>query len=81
MKIEIAYVSLKIPSKMKNGDKVDIGKFNQKKPGDGPPTWIGPDGWYIQRDMAGHGGRYWKLFDWAGERIASLAADGTILGR
>jgi|LSQX01.2.fsa_nt_gb hypothetical protein len=81
LKIEIAYVSSKIPSKLKSGDKVDISKFNQKKPGSGPPTWIGPLAWYIQKDTAGHGGRVWKLFDWAGNRIASLAADGKILGK
>lgn len=81
LKIEIAYVSLKIPSKLKTGDKVDMSKFNRKKPGDGPPTWIGPDDWYIQKDIAGHGGSVWKLFNWAGKRIASLAADGKILGK
>jgi hypothetical protein len=82
LKVEVAYVSLKIPSKLKKGsNKIDLNKFNKKKPGSGPPTWIGPLGWYIEKDMSGHGGRVWKLFDWAGKRIASLAADGKILSK
>lgn len=81
-KAEINQIRNKISKKvLKSDGNVDISKFNQKKPGGGPPTWLGPLGWYIQRDMAGHGDRYWKLFNYAGERIASLARDGKILSK
>jgi RHS repeat-associated protein len=79
---QIYQASKSIPNKLKKSDKyVDLSKFNQKKPGNGPPTWVGPIGWYIQKDMAGHGERAWKLFNWAGDRVASLAKDGKILGK
>lgn len=79
---QIAEASGNTPSKIKTPDgRVDLSKFDQKKPSNGPPTWIGPLGYMIQKDMANHGGRIWKLLDRAGNRIASLAEDGKILGK
>ena len=81
-KNQILQASKNVPSKLKAPDgRVDLSKFNKKKPGSGPPAYLGPLGYYIAKDMAGHGGRVWKLFDWAGKRIASLAGDGKILGK
>jgi len=81
-KAQIAEASKNVSSQLKDSTgNVDLSKFNNKKPGNGPPTYLGPLGWYIQKDMAGHGGRAWKLFDKAGSRIASLASDGKILGK
>ncbi|KSV59246.1 hypothetical protein [Acetivibrio ethanolgignens] len=79
---EINQIRNNIPKRLlkSNGD-VDISRFNRKKPGGHRPTWMGPLGWYIQRDTAGHGGRYWKLFDYVGKRIASLAQNGKILSK
>ncbi|MHB8124955.1 MAG: hypothetical protein ACYDEJ_04805 [Desulfitobacteriaceae bacterium] len=80
-KAQIAQASKNVSSQLKGSNgNVDLGKFN-KKPGNGPPTYLGPLGWYIQKDMAGHGGRAWKLFNKAGKRIASLASNGKILGK
>ncbi|MBS3968495.1 MAG: hypothetical protein KGZ94_00130 [Clostridia bacterium] len=81
-KYQISQISKSIPKSLKTPDgRVDLNKFSNKKPGSGPPTWLVPLGWYIQRDLSGHGGRVWKLFNWAGDRIASLAADGKILSK
>lgn len=79
---QILQASKSVPSKLKTPDgRVDLSKFNQKKPGSGPPTYLGPYGYYIVKDMSKHGGRVWKLFDWAGNRIASIAGNGKILGK
>ena len=72
-------VSIKVPNKvLKDLTTVDLNLF-EKMPGK-PPKWIGPLGWYIEKDRgSNHGGSAWKLFNWAGERIATLAEDGKIL--
>ena len=68
-------ISTKI--KTKNG-KIDLGKFS-KKPGSGPPRWIGPLGYELVKDMSEHKGPAYKLFRW-GVRIATILLDGTIIG-
>ena len=68
---------------MKNG-KVDLSKFNNPKGPKGPRGnrgILGPLGWYILKDFDKHRGAMWKLFNKAGERIASLLSDGTITGK
>ena len=68
----------KIPSKLLKGGKVDISLFTIKlKGGQG---LRGPDEYVIQKDNAGHGGSVWKLKDSKGNRIASLRANGEIVG-
>ena len=81
-KVTIKNVIKKIPSKLKSGDKVNLSKFtgDGPKPPKGGRAWFGPLGWYIVKDIDKHKG-VWKLFDWAGRRIATLAADGTVLGK
>lgn len=55
---QVVQASIQVLNKLKaSSERVDLNKFNQKKPGGGPPTWVGPLGWYIQKDTAGHGGR------------------------
>ena len=68
----------KIPAKLLKGGKVDISLFNIKlKGGQG---LRGPDEYVIQKDNAGHGGSAWKLKDSKGNRIASLRANGEVVG-
>ena len=68
----------KIPAKLLKGGKVDISLFKIKlKGGQG---LRGPDEYVIQKDNAGHGGSAWKLKDSKGNRIASLRADGEVVG-
>ena len=81
--IEAQRILKKIPKalKTKDGKKVDIGKFKGKGPKlpKGGRGKLGPKKWYIGNDTDGHGGSKWKLFNRAGERIASLSKDGTVL--
>ena len=37
--------------------------------------------YYILKDLDHHKGAVWKLFNQAGQRIASLASDGRIVGK
>ncbi len=68
----------KIPAKLLKGGKVDISLFTIKlKGGQG---LRGPDEYVIQKDNAGHGGSAWKLKDSKGNRIASLRANGEVVG-
>ena len=68
----------RIPKKLLKGDKVDISLFkNPLKNGQG---LRGPDNDIIQKDNAGHGGSAWKLKDSKGNRIASLRANGEVVG-
>lgn len=77
-------VKKKIPSRLKTPDgRVDLSKFSGKgpMPGKGPRTTKGPLGYLIVKDLDKHSGKAWKLLDGTTlRRIASLAADGTILG-
>ena len=42
---QISQISKSIPKSLKTSDnRVDLNKFNNKKPGSGPSTWIGPLG-------------------------------------
>ncbi len=69
-----------IPNKIKSAsDKINLNLF--KRNNGVPPKWQGPLGWYIEKDRSpnGHGGSVWKLFNRAGERIATIAEDGKIL--
>ena len=77
----IRSVQRKIPNKLKtkDGSRVDLSKFQTRLPGGG--GWKGPDGWKIMKDFAQHAGTAWKLFDRAGNRVASLWADGRIRGK
>lgn len=77
---EIASVEAKIPERLKDGSgKVKIGNFDQKVRGRNAYKEKG--GWTIEGDTAGHGGRKWKLKDKAGNRVASLGADGKVLSK
>lgn len=67
----------KIPNSLKNGDKVDLSKFD--KPVKGKTAWKSKNGWTVEKDTANHGGRVWKLLNKKGKRIASLGADGSVL--
>ena len=64
--------------KTKEG-KIDLNKFS-KKPGSGPPRWIGPLGYELVKDLTEHKGPAYKLFRW-GERVATIALDGKIIGK
>ena len=78
-------IEQKVPSKLKLKDgRIDLRKFNNSngpKLPKGGRGKLGPMGWYIAKDLDNHKGSIWKLFNWAGERIASLASDGTIVGK
>ena len=75
-------ISIKVPNKiLKETTKVELDLFERISGNGGPPKWVGPLGWYLEKDRGNspHGGSVWKLFNWAGERIATLAEDGKIL--
>ena len=77
-------IKKKVPSSIKTPDgRVDLSKFSGKgpMPGKGPRTTKGPFGYLIVKDLDKHSGKAWKLLDSSLRRIASLSADGTILGR
>lgn len=46
----------------------------------GPPTWIGPLGYELIKDMSEHKGPAYKLF-YHGVRIATISMSGEILGK
>jgi hypothetical protein len=78
-------IEQKVPPKLKHKDgRIDLSKFNNpngpKLPKGGRGK-LGPMGWYISKDLDNHKGSIWKLFSWTGERIASLASDGKIVGK
>ena len=87
---EIEKAKAAIPNKLlkKEGrnytDIVDLTKFGE--PGkDGKRK--ASNGWYIENDKAargdreGHRGSKWKLFNRRGQRVASLAPNGRIVGK
>lgn len=89
----IAYQKLvdSIPKKLRDGNTVDLGKFN-KKVGSGSNVGLQENvtgqGWVIQKDHGGtnsHGGSTWKIktkkqFEKGGkERTATLNKDGKVL--
>ena len=81
---EIDNARKKIPNRLMKNGKVDLSKFNNPKGPKGPRGnrgILGPLGWYILKDFDKHRGAMWKLFNKAGERIASLLSDGTITGK
>lgn len=60
-----------------NGD-VDLSNFTTKlKNGQGKKA---TNGWKIDKDKAGHGGKKWKLKNKKGDRVASLGENGEVLG-
>ena len=74
-----AKIGKNIPTKLLKDNKVDISKFDTKlKNGQG---MRGPNGYTIQKDTAGHGGKEYKLKNDKGERVASLGKDGEIIGK
>lgn len=81
----IFIIKQKIPSSLKiSDDRVDLSKFTE--PGQmnnkGPRGKKGPNGWTIVKVVGvAHKDDLWKLFDKAGRRVASLLADGTIIGK
>lgn len=77
--IEKEKILKKIPNSLKKGDKIDLSKFD--KPIRGKKGMKAKNGWWIEKDMANHGKRVWKLFDKSGKRIASLGKDGSILAK
>ncbi|MBE3550603.1 MAG: hypothetical protein IMX03_05215 [Brockia lithotrophica] len=62
---------------MKNGNTVDLSKFNKKIRG--KKAYEEDGGWYIEKDEDGHGGSKWKLKNPKGKRVASLDENGKIL--
>jgi hypothetical protein len=71
-------IGFHIPKRlMKNGNTVDLSKFNKKIRG--KQAYKEDGGWYIEKDTAGHGGSKWKLKKPNGERVASLDEKGKIL--
>lgn len=79
-KKEIEDAKDKIPSRLKdkNGE-VDLGEFNQKV--NGKTAYKEKGGWTIEKDTAGHKGSKWKLKDKSGKRVASLDANGKVVGK
>ncbi|WP_156990124.1 hypothetical protein, partial [Caproicibacter fermentans] len=70
-----------IPSRLRSGNSVDLGKFNQKVSGKSV-KYKEKGGWTIEKDRAGdnsHGGSEWKLKNPSGERKATLDKDGKVL--
>ena len=71
-----------IPKKILTDEgKVDISKFTQKQKGS-QSYKDNKTGWSIERDHLkanSHGGSFWKLKNSKGDRVATLAEDGTIL--
>ncbi|QSZ27678.1 hypothetical protein ACETAC_01880 [Aceticella autotrophica] len=71
-------IGFSIPNRLKkDGNTVDLGKFNKKVKG--KEAYKEDGGWYIEKDTAGHGGSKWKLKDRKGNRVASLDEKGKIL--
>ena len=80
---ELDRVKKKVSSRLKLKDgRVNIDLFNRKGPRGkgGAVFWLAKNGWRIIKDWDEHKGVY-KLFDNLGRRIATLAQDGTILGK
>ncbi len=82
---EIKEVKNKIPNKLKTKDgRIDLNKFDNPNGPKGPKGGrgiLGPLGWYLLKDLDHHKGSFWKLFNYAGQRIASIAKGGTIVGK
>lgn len=79
-KKEIEDAKDKIPSRLKdNNGEVDLGKFDQKV--NGKTAYKEKGGWTIEKDNAGHKGSKWKLKDKSGKRVASLDANGRVVGK
>jgi hypothetical protein len=81
---QISAVKSSIPTKLKTPDgRVDISKFTGKGPlmPKGGRSLTGPLGYQIVKDIDKHSKKAWKLLDRAANRIASLRADGTIVGK
>ncbi|MBE3551035.1 MAG: hypothetical protein IMX03_07420 [Brockia lithotrophica] len=71
-------IAYKIPKRLlKNGNTVDLSKFNQKIKV--KVAYKENGGWYIEKDESGHGGSKWKLKDPKNKRVASLDENGKIL--
>lgn len=73
---ELTCGSSKIPARLMVGGKINLSAFTVKiKDG-----WREPRGqaWRIERDHAGHGGSYWKLFSATNVKTASIRVDGVI---
>ena len=85
LKADAEYAKRHIPNKLKLKDgRVDLSKFTNRNGPRGPKGGrgiLGPLGYYIVKDLDQHKGSVWKLFNAIGERIASLASDGTIVGK
>lgn len=85
MKKEIEDAVSNIPSKLKkddDGNSVDIDKFNQNVKGKEVRKKEPKTGWTIVKNRGGigHKGETWKLYN-GNERIASLTAEGKIVGK
>jgi hypothetical protein len=83
--ISFAKSTKKIPSKLLTNDgRLNLNLFNnpngQKQP-KGGRSILGPMGYQLIKDLDQHRGSVWKLLTKAGERIASIAKDGTIVGK
>ena len=76
---KIAKIRASIPSQLRkpNGD-VNLSKFTNKQKG--RQEWKASNGWSIDKDTAGHGGKKWKLKNKQGKRVASLGENGEVLG-
>ena len=69
-----------IPSRFRDGNVVDLDKFDNKV--SGRNAYKEKGGWEIEKDRAGsnsHGGSAWKLKDKKGKRKATLDKNGKIL--
>lgn len=75
-------IALEIPKRLlKNGNTVDLSKFNQKIRG--KVAYKEDGGWYIEKDETKHRGSKWKLKNpnkRGDERVASLDENGRIVG-
>ncbi|WMX70898.1 hypothetical protein [Lactococcus cremoris] len=76
---KIRTIISKITNKIMKNGKIDISKFTQKVRG--TDKWRDPKtDWEIDKSNTSHKGDKWKLNNPKGKRIASITADGRIVG-
>lgn len=81
IKRHIAYKEVvdSIPKKLRDGNILDLGRFNEKIKN--MDAYKESGGWRIEKDRDGHKGSKWKLKNKSNKRVASLDDKGRVVGK